>query len=109
MPPAHRAWTYILASRKNGTLYVGVTTNLRVRVRQHRAGAVDGFTKQHHVTTLVHFEELREVRHAIAREKEIKGWSRRRKIELIEYTNPDWDDLARNWFERGLDPSHGSG
>jgi putative endonuclease len=109
MPPSRRAWIYILASRKNGTLYVGVTTDLRTRVWQHRSGAIEGFTKQYCVTTLVHFEEFHDVRDAISREKEIKGWMRKRKIALIEAANADWDDLAANWFERGLDPSQGSG
>ena len=109
MPTSHRAWIYLLASRKNGTLYVGVTSDLRARVWQHRTGAVEGFTKQYGVTTLVYFEEFCEVRDAIAREKEIKGWTRKRKVELIETANAEWDDLAASWFERGLDPSRGSG
>ena len=98
-----------MASRKNGTLYVGVSTDLRTRVWQHRTGAVEGFTRQYRVTTLVHFEEFHDVRDAISRDKEIKGWNRRKKIELIESTNLNWDDLAADWFARGLDPSHGSG
>jgi putative endonuclease len=109
MPQYHRSWVYILASRKNGTLYVGVTTDIRQRVWQHKAGIVQGFSKQYRVTTLVHLEEFSEVRTAIRREKEIKGWRRDRKIALIEAGNPDWDDLAKAWFESPLDPSLGSG
>jgi putative endonuclease len=108
MPPSRHAWIYILASRKNGTLYVGITADLRARVCQHKTGAVGGFTQQYHVKTLVYFEEFQEVRDAIAREKAIKGWTRK-KIGLIESANPDWDDLAVGWVERGLGPSHGSG
>ncbi len=103
------AWVYILASRKNGTLYVGVTTNLRRRIWEHREGVVEGFSKQYHVTTLVHFEEFSGIRRAISREKELKGWTRNRKVALIEATNPDWNDLAARWFERPLDPSLRSG
>jgi putative endonuclease len=109
MPQLHSAWVYILASRKNGTLYVGATTDLRTRIWQHKAGAVDGFAKLYRVTTLVYFEEFHGIREAIAREKELKGWTRKRKIEAIEWVNPDWDDLAANWFGKRLDPSHGSG
>ena len=109
MQPSRHAWIYLLASRKNGTLYVGITTNLRGRICQHKTGALGGFTKQYHVTTLVYFEEFHDVREAIAREKSIKGWLRAKKIALIEAANPDWDDLAVGWSERGLGPSHGSG
>jgi putative endonuclease len=109
MRQSRSVWVYILASRKNGTLYVGVTTDLRTRIWQHRAGAVEGFTKLYRVTTLVYFEEFHGAREAIAREKELKGWTRKRKIEAIELVNPDWDDLAINWFRKGLDPAHGSG
>jgi putative endonuclease len=93
------AWVYLLASRKNGTLYGGVTTDLRGRVHQHKTGMIGGFTRQYGVRTLVYFEEFRDIRVAIAREKTIQGWNRRRKIALIEVTNPDWDDLAAGWFE----------
>ena len=100
---------YILASRKNGTLYVGVTTALQWRIWQHKTGIVEGFTKQYHVNTLVHAEQFSSIGQAISREKEIKGWRRSRKIALIEHANPDWDDLAANWGEPSLGPSHGSG
>jgi putative endonuclease len=103
------AWVYILASRKNGTLYVGVTTNLRRRIWEHKEGVVEGFSKQYQVTSLVHLEEFSGIRRAISREKELKGWMRNRKVALIEAANPDWDDLAANWFERPLDPSLRSG
>ena len=98
MTKPRRAWVYILASRKNGTLYVGVTTDLQTRMWQHKTGTGTGFTKVHRVTALVCFEEFHDVRKAIAREKGIKGWSRRRKIALIEAGNLDWDDLAAAWF-----------
>ena len=110
MSQKRMGWVYVLASRKNGTLYIGVTGDLRGRIWQHKSGAIEGFTRRYGVTTLVHFEEFDGIESAIEREKEIKGWVRRRKIALIEAVNVDWDDLAADWFERGgLDPSHGSG
>jgi putative endonuclease len=109
MTQSRPAWVYIMASRKNGTLYVGVTTDIRRRVWQHKAKVVEGFTAQHQVGLLVYLDKLSGIRPAISREKAVKGWKRNRKIALIEAGNPDWDDLAASWFERPLDPSHGSG
>ena len=109
MPSSRSAWVYIMASRKNGTLYIGVTTSIRRRVWQHKEKLIEGFTKDHQVNTLVHLEELAGIRNAIGREKEIKGWRRDRKIMLIESTNPDWENLAAKWFEHPSDPSRGSG
>ena len=84
---------YILASRRNGTLYVGVTSNLIQRVHQHRSDAVEGFTKRYGVHTLVWWEVHGDMESAIRREKQIKGWDRRAKLGLIERGNPDWQDL----------------
>jgi putative endonuclease len=84
---------YILASRKNGTLYIGITSNLLQRVEQHKAAAVPGFTRRYGVTRLVHVERYAEVHEAIAREKQLKGWNRAWKIRLIERSNPEWIDL----------------
>ena len=89
-------WVYILASQKNGTLYIGVTGRLLARIFEHREGLVSGFTKQYRVTKLVHLEEFADVRDAIAREKTMKKWNRAWKIELIEKANPEWRDL---WFD----------
>jgi putative endonuclease len=83
---------YILAS-KSRTLYTGVTKRLLFRVRQHRDGVVDGFTKKYKINRLVYFERFQYVQNAIAREKQIKTWLRARKVELIERMNPTWDDL----------------
>jgi putative endonuclease len=85
---------YILASRKAGTLYTGVTSNLPDRVRSHKEASVPGFTKRYGIDRLVHFEMHPTMAHAIAREKQIKKWYRAWKIELIEATNPDWRDLS---------------
>jgi putative endonuclease len=84
---------YILASKRNGTLYVGVTSNLVQRVFQHRENLADGFTKQHGVHTLVWFEQHASMEAAIVREKQIKKWRRVWEIGLIEAHNPAWRDL----------------
>lgn len=89
MPPADlQPCVYILASRRNGTLYVGVTSALLKRVYEHKTGSVSGFTRQNHVHQLVWFEQHTTMEAAIAREKAIKGWMRKWKLELIEKQNP---------------------
>ena len=85
-------YVYIMSSYK-GTLYVGVTNNLIRRVQEHREHRADGFTAKYNVTKLVYFEETTDPRPAIEREKQIKGWLRSRKVDLIESTNPGWLDL----------------
>ncbi len=84
---------YILASQKNGTLYIGITNNLPQRIEQHSSLAVPGFTRRYRVTRLVYVERYGDVNEAIAREKQVKGWNRAWKIRLIEQSNPKWDDL----------------
>lgn len=84
---------YILASRRHGTLYIGVTSNLVQRVWQHREGLADGFTKTHGVKTLVWFEGTGSIEGAITREKQLKNWKRAWKIAPIEKENPQWRDL----------------
>ncbi len=84
---------YILASKKNGTLYIGVTSNLIQRIWQHKNEQVAGFTKKYAVHQLVYFEQHEEMMAAITREKQIKKWNRQWKINLIEQENPDWEDL----------------
>jgi len=86
-------YVYILASKKNGTLYLGVTNDIARRVYEHKNNLVDGFTKKYSVHCLVYFEVCEDVRVAIQREKNIKKWRRRWKIELIEKNNPNWRDL----------------
>lgn len=86
---------YILASRSRN-LYTGITNSLERRLVEHREGLVPGFTSKYKIFRLVHFEVFRDVRVAIAREKEIKGWRREKKIWLIRKRNPHWDDLAPN-------------
>jgi putative endonuclease len=86
-------YVYILASQKNGTLYVGVTTDLQKRVWQHKNEQVEGFTKKYGVKNLVYFEIYEEYWDAANREKRIKKWNRAWKINLIVKDNPEWDDL----------------
>ena len=89
-------WTcavYIMTSRRDGPLYVGVTSNLPGRVWQHRNGTFPGFTKRYGLTRLVHFESFEDIEAAIAFEKRLKRWRRDWKIALIERDNPDWCDL----------------
>jgi len=86
-------YVYIMASQKNGTLYVGVTNDLVRRVYEHKNNLTDGFTKQYAVHTLVWFESTESIEAAITREKQLKNWKREWKIALFEPTNPDWNDL----------------
>ncbi len=86
--------TYMMASKRNGTLYIGVTSNLIQRIHQHRSGEISGFTAQYDVKYLVWFEQHATMEAAILREKQIKKWNRAWKLELIEKDNRDWDDLA---------------
>jgi putative endonuclease len=96
----HRYFVYILASH-SGTLYIGVTGNLRRRIWQHKQHAIAGFTETYDVTRLLYFETFHEVLQAIAREKQLKGWRRAKKIELLETKNPKWEDLSREWYSAG--------
>ena len=84
---------YILASQRNGTLYIGVTSNLGARAEQHASGLVEGFTKRYNVKDLVYFEFHTSMIEAITREKQLKAWKRAWKIRLIESVNPDWQSL----------------
>ena len=86
-------FVYILASKKNGTLYIGVTNNLLKRVYEHKNNLVEGFTQKYDVHNLVYYEIFRSIQDAITREKNIKKWKRKWKMELIEESNPNWEDL----------------
>ena len=92
---SRRSCVYLLASKRNGTLYVGVTSNLSQRVWQHKDDLVEGFTKRYGVHTLVWYEMHETMETAISREKTIKGWKRAWKIALIEGSNPEWCDLYK--------------
>lgn len=87
------SYIYILASKKNGTLYIGVTNNLMRRVYEHKNGVIEGFTKSDKVHMLVYYEEYSSINEAIAREKQLKHWNRQWKTRLVEEHNPQWNDL----------------
>ena len=88
-----QSYVYILASGKNGTLYVGVTSDLFKRIYEHKQNIIDGFTKKYAIHTLVYYEIHEDVWEAISREKRIKKWNRSWKLRLIEENNPEWRDL----------------
>jgi putative endonuclease len=92
----NRFWVYIMSS-KSGTIYTGVTNSLDRRVFEHKHHRIPGFTTKYDCTRLVWFEEYPDIRLAITREKQIKGWLRAKKIALIESLNPHWTDLAEHW------------
>lgn len=100
----HIIAVYIMASRRNGTIYTGMTGDLVARVGQHRAGVLKGFTADYGCKTLVWYEQHALIDTAITREKQIKTWRRRWKLALIEAGNPQWLDLAEPWF-RESDPN----
>jgi putative endonuclease len=89
------SYVYIVTGRSD-TLYTGVTSALQKRVSEHKPKAVNGFSKRYNLTTLVYFEVVEDLRAAIAREKQIKGWMRAKKVELIESRNPHWRDLSED-------------
>ena len=89
----HTYYVYIMASKRNGTLYIGVTNDLIRRVYEHKNNLVEGFTNRYRVHTLVYWEQTENIEAAIQREKQLKKWKRQRKLALIEEYNADWDDL----------------
>ena len=86
-------WVYIVTNRRDGTLYVGVTSDIARRAWEHREGVVDGFTNRYRLKRLVYVERHNDIRDAIQREKTVKHWPRQWKIDLIKAANPDWNDL----------------
>ncbi|MEO8032650.1 MAG: GIY-YIG nuclease family protein [Gemmatimonadota bacterium] len=95
--PSETFHIYILANRTR-VLYIGLSRNLPRRIYQHRHGPVPGFSRRYNIKRLVYFEETGSARSATARERQLKGWSRAKKIGLIEAANPEWLDLAAGWF-----------
>ena len=86
-------------TNKSRTLYTGITNNIKKRVYEHKNKLVEGFTKKYRITQLVYVETFQDVHFAIAREKAIKGWLRKKKIELISAANPNWTDLSESWYD----------
>lgn len=101
-------YAYIMAN-KSRTLYIGVTNNLERRVYEHKTKLLDGFTKRYNLNRLVYFESTDDIGAAIEREKEVKGWVRRKKVALIHTLNPAWEDLSQEWMPSlPRDSSHSS-
>ena len=92
-------FVYILTNKKNGTLYIGVTNNLERRIWEHKNELHEGFTKKYKLKKLIYYEQFISIADAIKREKQLKGWLRSKKIELIEANNPNWDDLSEGWYK----------
>ena len=105
MPKKQRYYYVYILSSLSGTLYTGITNNLFNRTLQHKNKENPGFTAKYDVNRLVYYETFIDVRAAIRREKEIKGWTRKKKIALIESQNPKWKDLAEGWGEEIPAPS----
>jgi putative endonuclease len=93
MSDVQKYFVYLLASKRNGTLYIGMTNNLRRRIAEHKEKRTPGFTQKYNVTRLVYFEEFTDPRYAIEREKVLKGWLRKKKVALIESVNPEWKEI----------------
>jgi|SRR3989344_3803639 len=91
-------YVYILASKRNGTLYIGVTNALERRVYEHKNHLLKGFTEKYSINILVYFEQTNNVQEALQREKQLKKWNRKWKLELIEKVNPEWKDLSKDWI-----------
>ena len=105
MPTKKQFYIYLLASRSR-TLYVGVTSDLESRVYQHKHKLVPGFTSKYNIDRLVYFEVCEGAECAIAREKQIKSWSRTKKIALIEGVNRTWEDLSESWYGKADSSLH---
>ncbi|MFH1730461.1 MAG: GIY-YIG nuclease family protein [Planctomycetota bacterium] len=88
-----------IATNKSGTLYTGVTNDIRRRMYEHKTKAAPGFTSRYNINRLVYYEVFKDIRAAIDREKQIKGWLRAKKVKLIQEMNPEWRDLSAEWFE----------
>ena len=94
----HRYWVYIVGNKSATAIYIGVTNNIQRRIAEHKLGTIPGYTQRYRCNRLLYFEEHQNVKHAIAREKELKGWKRERKESLIVSQNPHRIDLAGDWF-----------
>jgi len=90
-------YVYIMTNWNNKVMYIGVTNDLERRVYEHKHRQKDSFTKRYSINKLVYYEHISDVNAAIAREKQIKGWVRKRKDELVETTNPEWDEMSYSW------------
>ncbi|MDO6675144.1 GIY-YIG nuclease family protein [Tenacibaculum sp. 1B UA] len=94
----HQYYIYIITNKKDGVLYIGVTNNLERRIFEHKNKLVKGFSSKYNLDKLIYFEEHQFIKEAIKREKNMKKWKRAWKINLVIKENPNWDDLAKNWY-----------
>ncbi|REH52269.1 putative endonuclease [Tenacibaculum gallaicum] len=94
----HQYYIYIITNKKDGVLYIGVTNNLERRIFEHKNKLVKGFSSKYNLDKLIYFEEYQFIKEAIKREKNMKKWKRAWKINLVIKENPNWDDLAKNWY-----------
>ena len=88
-----------MMTNRSGTLYIGVTRDLLRRVHEHKSKLIDGFTKRYSIDRLMYYETIEDVQSAIAREKQLEGWTRKKKIGLIESSNQQWRDLSEGWYD----------
>ncbi|MDJ0645348.1 MAG: GIY-YIG nuclease family protein [Flavobacteriaceae bacterium] len=95
----HQYYVYMLSNMKNGTLYIGMSNDLERRMFEHKNKLIEGFTKKYNLTRLVYFEQFQYVNDAIKREKQLKNWNRKWKIDLIEDESKEWNDLSFDWFD----------
>jgi putative endonuclease len=93
-----RYWVYIVGNKSATAIYIGITNNIQRRIAEHKSGTIPGYTQRYRCNRLLYFEEYQNVKYAIAREKELKGWKRERKESLIATQNPHRIDLADDWF-----------
>ena len=100
-------YEYILTNYKNNTLYIGITSNIERRIYQHKNELIEGFSKRYKLKNLIYYEEFKNIRDAIAREKQLKNWHREWKLNLIKNMNPEFQDLSKEWYTE--DPETSSG
>src|ERR1700761_1393678 len=105
----HSYYVYILTNASRRSLYTGVTNALKSRVRQHKEKAHEGFTAKYNVDRLVYYETFQHIQAAIAREKQLKGWSRAKKLALVQKRNPEFRDLSAEWFKEHPAEQHSFG
>ena len=91
-------YIYILTNKTNNVLYIGMTNDIHRRIKEHKSEMINGFSKRYHTHKLVYFEEYTHPTEAIAREKQLKGYKRDKKIALINQLNPEWNDLSDDWY-----------
>lgn len=98
MRPLHEYHVYFISNKRDGVIYISVTSFLKRRIQEHKTGKYKGFSKKYNAHSLVYYEEFKYINDAIKREKQLKNWRRSWKVDLIEKENPEWLDLATDWM-----------